>query len=384
MAHVDNLRRYFPAVRDTTYLDTGSFGLLPESCVTVMKDALTWQLEKGRITDNYLDELQKIKEAVREQLSQLFHAREDCFTLTDSTAHGVNIVLNGLSLEFGDEVVVTDVEHPSVLLPIFNQKRRRHISVRIASALHGPDALCANVESLINSRTRLIVVSHVSCLTGLRLPIEQLTKIAHHHRILILIDGEQGIGTEPLDLNGLGCDFYSFPGQKWLCAPDGTGALYIKKEIQSMLDLTYVGQTSLQDLQSYSLAGDFTSAYHAKRYEHSSTNLASWKGFYESLQMLRNIVGFDYAYTRVNGLTRTVMDELFEFTNVSVITPREHRGGLVHFRVRDRDVFEIANLLQTRQIVVKPIPKTNTIRVSPHFYNSEDDILRLTNTLKNI
>jgi L-cysteine/cystine lyase len=371
-------------VRDSTYLDTSTFGLLPESCVQVMKDTLTTELEKGRTTDNYLAELTNVRQAVREQLAHLFHTSGDSFALIDGTTHGVNIVLGGMLFQPGDEVLITDTLHPCALLPILNQKRKQRICVTVASTREGLDTLCESVESLINHRTRLIVVSHVSSVTGLRLPIESLTKVAHQHGVWILIDGTQGAGVEPVSLREIGCDFYLFPGQKWLCAPDGTGALYVRKEILSVLEPAYIGIHTLQRSDSFSFAGDFTLSYNAARYEHSLTNLANWRGFLESIQMLRNVVGFDYAYTRINGLTRMVMDELFDLNDVEMVTPREHRGGMVHFRVRDRDCQSIAAELSLRQIIVKLVPETKTIRVSPHFYNSDDDILRLVHTLKSI
>jgi L-cysteine/cystine lyase len=384
MAHVDNLRRYFPAVRDTTYLNSGTFGLLPESCVKVMKDTLSFMLEKGRTADNYLLELTIVRQAVRDQLAYLLHAEAESFVLTDSTVHGVNIVMNGIVFQPGDEVIITDTLHSSVLLPIFNQKRKQRICLRIAPAAGETDVLCEFVESQINQRTRLIAVSHVSPMTGIRLPIEKLTKIAHEHNVWILIDGTQGVGVEPISLQEIGCDFYAFPGQKWLCAPDGTGALYIRKELLPILEQTFVGVHSLQGSRTYSLAGDFTSSVGATRYEHSVTSLANWRGFLESVTMQRNIVGFDYAYSRIHGLTRMIIDELLEFQHAEIVTPREHRGGLVHFRYRDTDVTRLAAELSSRQIIVEPVPETKTIRVSPHFYNSEDDILRLFHALRNL
>lgn len=384
MAHVDNLRRYFPALRDNTYLNTGTFGLLPKATVEAMKDTLTRQLEKGRRSDSYGNELIQLQQSIREQLARLFHSSPENFALTDSTTHGVNIVLNGLKFREGDEVIITDTEHPGTLLPIFNQKNKRNVGIRIVSTKQDGQALCRSVESQINRRTRLIVVSHVSYQTGFRLPIEELIEIAHRNHVLILIDGAQGAGVESIDLAAMDCDFYALPGQKWLCGPDGTGALFIRKELLPLLEISYVGFKALKSRDAYSLAGDFTSVYSARRFEHCVTNMAGWLGFIESLQFLKNTVGLDYAYARINGLTAMVMDELLRLDGTEIVTPRDARGGLVHFRFRNLDVTKLAQELQSRQIIVKPIPQTGSIRVSPHFYNSEDDISRLISALKSI
>ena len=384
MAHVDNLRRHFPALRHVTYLNTGSYGALPDVSVNAMKNVLDWQLTEGRRKDNYVPELLRIQNSVRELLGQTFHAPGANFALTESTTHAINIVVNGLPLFPGDEIIITDVEHQGVLIPTFVQKQRRGVTVKVVTGAQTADALCDAVEAQLTKRTKLLIVSHVSYLTGHRLPIERLTKLAHANDVWILIDGAQGAGVEAIDLLQLGCDFYALPGQKWLCGPDGTGALYIKSELLSVLDPTYAGYPTLKAPDAYSLHGSFVSPHEAKRYEHSFVNLANWRGFQVSLHLLKVTVGWDYSYTRINGLTGKLMDRLLDFSQVRLITPREARAGLVHFQFGDADAIKLEKNLREREIDVRAIPDINAIRVAPGFYNSEDDLERLVSSLTKI
>jgi len=377
VAHVDNLRRHFPAVRQVAYLNTGTFGVLPDAAVEAMHNALRWQLEEGRRAATYLPELRKVRQAVREELAQLFHVSSRSFALTESTTQAVNIVLWGLALQPGDEVIVTDVEHEGGLLPAFIQKHRRGVVVKSVRASAGADELMAAVQQAITPRTRLILCSHVSYATGHRLPIERLAQLAHAHHALILVDGAQGAGAEALDLSASDIDFYALPGQKWLCGPDGTGALYVHANAEAVLEPTYVGYPTLAEANAYGLHGSFLSGPDVARYEHTQVSLANWVGFLESLHMLRVTVGWDYAITRIHGLSGYLMDKLLDVPRVHILTPREARAGFVHFRMEGvlADAFVAA--AAERSVDVKAMHTTNAVRVSTGFYNTEDDIDRL-------
>lgn len=384
MAYADNLRRHFPAVRQTAYLNTATYGALPDVTVSAMKETLDWQLTEGRSRDKYQSELTRVQSAVREHLAMLFHVSSLNFALTDGTTHALNIVLSGLPFRAGDEVIVTDIEHHGALLPVFQQKQKRGIVLKVAHGSTSGEELCMAVKKMITPRTRLLVVSHVSYLTGQRLPIEQLTQIAHEHQVLILIDGAQGAGAEEINLKELGCDFYAFSGQKWLCGPEGTGALYVDSRHFSLLDSTYVGSPTLLYPDAYALNGTYLSVLEARRYEHTRSNLVTWRGFLESLKMRKITIGEEYAYIRIHGLSGYLFDQLLDFANIKLWTPREARVGIVVFQIESTDVLQVAKELQQRSIDIRAIPRFKSIRVSPSFYNNEEDIDRLLRALKSI
>lgn len=384
MAHVDNLRRHYPAVRQVTYLNTGTFGVLSDQTVDAMNQSLQWQLTEGRRAEMYLPALNKVRDKVREQLGQLFDVDGRSFALTESTSQAINIVLWGLALQPGDEIIVTDVEHQGGLLPAFIQKQRRGVVVKTVVASKGGDILCAAVERAMTPRTRLLVCSHVSYATGHRLPIERLAEIAHRHHAHILVDGAQGAGAQPLSLHSSDVDFYALPGQKWLCGPDGTGALYVHPSVEAMLEPTYVGYPTLADANAYGFHGSFLSGHSVSRYEHTSVSLSNWVGFSESLKMLRVTVGWDYAFARIHGLSGYLIDKLLDLPRVKILTPRDARVGLVHFRVDGVTADQFVAEAKGRAIDIKAVYPTQSIRVSTGFYNTEDDIDRLVSVLRGL
>lgn len=382
MAHADNLRRHFPAVRTVAYLNTGTFGPLPDSAITAMKAALDAQLQQGRFAHETHATFAQVRREIREQLAALFHVKPEHFALVDSTTHAMNIVLWGLPLDRGDEIIYTNVEHPGSLLPVYIQKQRRGVVLKRLDVSLSEDELISNLQALLTSRTRVIVVSHVSYQTGQRLPIEKIAQLAHREGAYCLVDGAQGAGAEPLSLGGSDIDFYAFPGQKWLCGPDGTGALYIAPRLLHVLDPTYVGASTLEEPHLYNFSGDYLGAETARRYEHTHASLVNWVGFLESLKFLRVRVGWDYAFTRIHGLSGSLLDQLLDVKDVRLVTPREARVGIVSFQVQGMAADRFVEEAKSRAIDIRYIRERDLVRVCCGFYNNENDLQRLVNLLK--
>lgn len=365
------------------YLNTGTCGPLPDVAAEAMQQSLGRQLENGRTGVGYYTQLKEAKQKVREQLAMLLSVKESSLALTENTTHGLNIVLWGLPLNPGDEVIVTDTEHQGALLPVFAQKQRRGAVIKLVDGTLAPDLLLSAIEQEMTPRTRLVVVSHVSFETGARLPIERIADLAHAHGASIAVDGAQGAGAEAFNLGSTSIDFYAFPGQKWLCGPDGTGALYVRPQAMPILDPTYLGFPSLADAEAYNFSGSYLSRPDAGRYEHAFTALVNWIGFARSLEFMRVSVGWDYAFTRIHGLSGELINALLNFDHVRLLTPRDQRVGLVSFQLRHQDPKEFVREAQARSIDIRVIAHRSAVRVSTGFYNTEDEIARFVQLVEN-
>lgn len=381
MAHVDNVRRHFPAVRTNTYLNTGTFGALPDVAVERMHGVLEGLLREGRSL-NYYHQLATVEEQVIEQLGHLLNVPVASLTLTDSTTHGINIVLWGIDWKPGDEIVFSTSDHLSTLVPVFSQKMRRGVAIRRFDVHRQTDQTIASLKSVLSPRTRLVVFPHVSHETGLRLPIEEMIQEVHRHGALALVDGAQGAGAEFLDLRATSADFYAFPGHKWLLGPDGVGALYVRPEVSLHVDMTYGGQASLRANHPYGADGYFLPLATGRRHEHHRHGMVNWIGWLESLKFLRITVGWDYAWSRIHGLSGLLIEQLLDVPGIEVLTPRDARAGIVSFRMKDIAASRIGKLAAERQVMVKEVPALDAIRVCTGLYNAEEDIQNLMNILK--
>jgi selenocysteine lyase/cysteine desulfurase len=152
-------------------------------------------------------------------------------SLISSATEGINIILNGLPLQKGDEVVTSLHEHAALNISLLNQIKRKGIVIRTFE----PDRTTGLnnlgiIDSLINKKTKLIFVSHRTTTTGQLLPVKEIGNLARSRGIWFALDGAQAPGSMPIEVKGWNVDFYTFSSHKWILAPRRTGVLYVTKE----------------------------------------------------------------------------------------------------------------------------------------------------------
>ena len=215
----DEARSAFPVLEHFAYLNAGSFGPLARTTVAAMEAQLERGLAVGRSGGPFMDELTELRDGVRARLAASLDVAPENVALTTSTTRGCNIAIAGLRLQPGDEAVTTDNEHFGLIGPL----HASGATVRVARLTDRPAAEAFDaIAAEVTPKTRLIAISHVSWLTGHVLPLEQLRDVFD---VPLLIDGAQSVGAMPVDASRY--DFYTVSGQKWLCGPDTTGALYV-------------------------------------------------------------------------------------------------------------------------------------------------------------
>lgn len=228
-------RAEFPVLAGTAYLNAGSDGPLPRRSVEAAEARLRRELERGRSGALHSLEVAQLAEQLRGMLARLVNADVDEIALTRSTTEGVNVVLAGLELGPGDEVLTSDEEHPGLLGPLAALHRRTGAAIRLSRFDDLPDA--------VGERTSLIAVSHVSWVRGAVAAVDALRESG----IPLLLDGAQALGAIPVDVRALGCDYYAASGQKWLCGPDWTGSLYVRADRVEALGMPAPNYMTLAD-----------------------------------------------------------------------------------------------------------------------------------------
>ena len=212
-------RQRFPAVRDRAYLNAGSVGPLSTRTVEAMRAAEDAGLTRGRGAMSVFEGAQAAETALRERLAALINVPAEKVLLTTSTTEGCNIVITGLRLGPDDEVVTTDAEHPGLMQPLIASGA--HIKQARVMERPAAEALQAVLDE-VSPRTTLIALSHVLWLNGHVMP---LADIKRETGLPLLVDGAQSAGAIAVDASV--ADWYTVSGQKWLCGPETTGALYV-------------------------------------------------------------------------------------------------------------------------------------------------------------
>jgi L-cysteine/cystine lyase len=382
LAQSQRVRQEMPATTSSIYLNAGTFGPIPNCVREAMQERMQEEWREGRLGAKSFERIGEIYAQARSRVAHLLHANESEITLTDNTGEGMNIICYGINWQKGDEVITTNHEHISGLAPLYQLRDRFGITIRIADL--GPRAersVRTVIEPLITPRTRLIALSHVTWTTGAILDVQAVARMAHEHNIPVLIDGAQSAGNIPVDVKALEADFYAIPMQKWLCGPDGTGALYVHNASLSLVTPTYVGYYSI----SHEDDSAWTFRSGAQRFEVGGRQTAAIAGQAAVLTWLETIVGYEWLHTRIAALNLYAYNALKDIPALSILTPQPGTNGILSFSIAGHDDSEIVQRLRTEHnILIRNIPANHALRISTNFYNLEEEIDTLTQALASL
>ena len=215
------------------------------------------------------------------------------------------------------------------------------------------------------------------------LPLRELADMAHSVGALLIVDAAQACGMVPSNLYDLGVDAYACSGQKWLCGPDGTGALFVRKDRFADIQQTYMGYSGVQSGMS-NYEGDFVPPPSANRYEAATLYPPSVRGLVTSLGWIADEVGWDWVYARIAELGRYCYDALAAIPGITMYSPRERMGGLTHFALPGITPADLTAKLVERDILIRYTPNPSANRVATGFYNTEEEIDRLAEAVDEI
>jgi L-cysteine/cystine lyase len=346
----DEARALFPVLERYAYLQAGSVGPLSRRTLAAIAADEALSLAEGRGSAERFERILALRDEMRPRLAALVGVEPEQVALTASTTDGCNIVLAGLELGPDDEVVTTTDEHFGLIGPLHASR------ARVVVVEPDPDRIAAAVTP----RTRLLALSHVLWTTGQVLPVHELRE---RTGLPILVDGAQSVGTIPVDARGL--DFYTISGQKWLCGPEGTGALVVADP-----DGLRVARPSYLSQQSYEPDGTFEPRAGAARFEPNLTPNADLLGLRVALDQ-QPPWGFERAATLAERLR-----ELLREAGADVVAPAE-RATLVSWRVPPDESAAVVRRLAEADVVVRDLPGRGLVRASVGWWSSEDDLDRL-------
>jgi len=309
-----------------------------------------------------------IKEDVREGIAKYVNAEPDEIALVRNTSEGNNIVINGLRLGKGDEVVYWDQNHPTANIAWdVRAERYGYRVVRVQTPENPKDSedLMRPFEQAITSRTKALCFSHVSNVSGIRLPARELCQLARSKGILTLVDGAQTFGTYPLFLHEIGCDFYTASSHKWFCGPREMGILYVRRDRSDSLYPSIVG-----------VGWEGARNSGAKKFETLGQQAVARFGAMQEAIQFHNTLGMLRISSRARKLADAVRDGVKKrIPNAQFITPEKHQRSwaVVIFHIPGVDTSSVLESLYRKYNVGCAVMGSN-IRFSPHFYNTLEDI----------
>jgi L-cysteine/cystine lyase len=356
----EEARAQFPVFERYAYLNAGTNGPLARSTVEAMAEFNRRDLEHGRGGKAYFEQILALRERAREALAGVLDVVPENVALVSSTTNACNVVLAGLGLTAEDEIVTTDVEHFGLLGPLLASPAK----VRVARLRDfAPEEAPRLVSEQVTSRTKLIALSHVSWVTGNSLLPADL---AERTELPILVDGAQTAGACRTGAGDF--DFYTVSGQKWLCGPDSTGALYVRDPERLRVALpTYMSQAA------YDIEDSFTPKPGASRFDSVWYAPGTLAGLLAALEAAP-----DWRYGRIAEIAAYCRKRLVDDGYEVVTAPKQ--AGLITFTARG-DAAETAARLNEAGVIVRDVPGTGWLRASCGWWTSDDDVERLLNAL---
>jgi len=346
----EEARAQFPVLERLAYLNAGTNGPLARATVDAVVARVQRDLVEGRSSKEFYEEMIALRETARQGFAAVLGVDSERMALVESTTRGCATVLAGFGLTGEDEVVTTDQEHFGLTGPLFAT------GARVVIVEADEDALL----EAVTPRTRLIATSHVLWTTGRRL---DLHRVKRESGLPLLVDGAQSAGAIRVDVGEL--DFYTVSAQKWLCAPDPSGALYVRDPA-----LVRVKTPSYFSQDSYELSGEFVPKATSARFDTGWIGLPALQGIVAALGTHP-----EWRYERAAEMAARCRELLEPY--VEIVTPAEH-STLVSFRPPG-DPTELVSSLQAQGVIVRELPGRNLVRASCGWWTSEDDLQRLVN-----
>ncbi|MDE3057694.1 MAG: aminotransferase class V-fold PLP-dependent enzyme [Bacteroidota bacterium] len=324
--------------------------------------------------DVYLSMLPTVAH-LKQNIGTLINAAPERIGFVLNTSEGLSVLASGLEWKPGDRILLNESEFPANVVPFLNL-RRHGVEIDFIKIHHG--AITPEItEQYLTSKTKLVSVSFVQFLSGFRADLAAIGALCKKRGIIFSVDGIQGLGVSPLDVQKMKIDFLSSGGNKWLMGLMGLAFIYVSEEMQNRIQQSHMGWTSNRNFFSeffkYRVDLDDT----ARRYENGTQNYIAIAALGASLATLLE-VGIENIQSHVAALTEKIIAAA-DGAGHSLVTSRDknERAGIVTFRCENAD--ELFAFLKKEHITVSV--REGMIRVSPHFYNSSEDVAALHSAL---
>lgn len=363
------LRDEMPIARRWAFFDHAAVAPLTGRAQRALSEWAADLAENGDVNERQWSE--RI-EKVRGLAAQLINSEPQEIAFVKNTSEGIGIVAEGLDWQPGDNVVTAAEEYPANIYPWLNLASRG-VETRLVGS-RGSRLWLDDIARTMDKRTRIVSLSFVEFATGFRNDLDAVGKLCRERGILFFVDAIQGLGILPLDVRRTPIDFLAADGHKWLLGPEGAAIFYIRNELVERLRPVGVGWNSVVGARHFSKI-DFRLKPHAGRWESGSLNVAGITALGASLEWLLEI-GPALITERVLELSDHVCERA-EKAHFPVYSSRrlQDKSAIVSLTAPGDDVGQLVGLCRAEGIVINQ--RAGRLRISPHLYNTHEEIDRL-------
>ena len=369
---------------DKIYLNNASVSVMPKISIEAMKQFLISYSEMGPDSPESEIFIKELWDKTRNAVSKIVKCQPQEIVITQSVTDGVNIVANGMNFSDDSNIIIRGGEHEHHANYFPWLRLGKNLNVKNLPIDENGGFAHSELKDLIDGKTRLVALSHGLYNSGLILPVKEIGEILQKENIPYFLDTAQTVGCiGDFDFADTRCDFMSFNASKWLCGPMGTGVFYCNEKSSELLEPLSVGGESADANKD----GRLEYKEMPERFQAGFRNYVGLAGMESSITYLQNL-GLDNIRKHIIKLSNLFIDEIGKIPKSRIYVPEDEsvRTSIVSFDIGENNpemvVSELAKkgiIIAKREIMDKPI-----LRISPHVFNTEDEILRVIEELKKL
>jgi len=370
---INEIRQLFHHLqKGKIYFNHAATGPLSERVISAL-NAFLKNSSEGRIDD--YEAFLKIFEDTKKELGNYINCSPDRIAFLDNTTNGMNVIAGGIEWEKGDNIILNDIEYPANVYPFLNLERKG-VEINFVHS-HNGIVSAEDIINAFNSRTKLVSVSQVQFVSGYRIDLKALGKECRNKNIILSVDAIQGLGAVNIDVINDYVDFLSCGIQKWLMGLQGLSFIYVSEELQKRMHPACLGWLSVKDPWNH-LEYKLDLKNDAGVFQTGTINTAGLISLNASIKLMKEF-GFPEIEKRVLDNSGYLIDRLSSMgINPVADADRKYLSGIVSFKYGN--VQKIFEYLDSRNISCAV--RGGALRISPHFYNTRDDIDKFMSVLK--
>lgn len=385
MVNIQQHRQNFAGLNHKYYFNFGGQGILPQCALQKIIDSYKYIDEVGpfglKINTWMYDNISATKQAIASEIG----VTPEAITLTENVTASCNIPLWGIPWQEGEEILLTDAEHPGIYAIVQEISRRFGVKIVICpilATLNNGNSIDV-IRSHLTSNTRLVIISHILWNTGQVLPLKEIVELCHNYphssqKIQVLVDGAQSAGSLPLNLLESKVDFYGCTGHKWLCGASGVGFLYVRQDLISSLPPTFIGWRGL----NYSKT-DLPFTDDGSRYEVATSAYPLFSALQEAILVHQQWGTIEERYDRICELSSYLWQELVTIDGIECLQHNAPKSGLISFYLRNgKDANKMVAILEEKGFYLRTLVNPYCIRACVHYLTLETEIEALVKVIK--
>ena len=389
MIDINAVRRQTEGVQYVSHFNNAGSSLMPKSVAYAMTDYLYDEIRYGGYET--MEKYQNGISLIYKNLAEMLNVQSSEIALLQSASMAWLKVFFSIPFKKGDKVLASRADYITNYLSYLQIQERHKIEIEIipddSFGQTSPEALA----NMIDSKVKLISITHIPSAGGLVNPVEEIGKIAKENGILYMLDACQSAGQMPLDVQKIGCDILTATGRKYMRAPRGTGFVYVNQRLFDEKLLTPI----FLDGRSANWTDEKTYTLHPKAqvFENFENHWGGLLGLGKAAEYALQI-GLDNIWERIQMLSQILRQQLSEIRNVQVRDQGEKLCGIVTFEVKDKNPENILQALKAKNINISLARKQSTLldmknrnldnllRASVHYFNTEEEIAKLVQAVK--